>query len=89
MKDVEKEEKITKIEYIRRLIKEKGEDGKEALLDKAVQEGHSRTEISKILESEKQYWEMHRGKSGKHSYRLLDDAALQNPAPKGAGVLRN
>jgi len=72
MKDAAKEEKFAKIEYIRRLIKEKGEDGKEALLDKAVQEGHSRAEISKILETEKRNWEMHRGKSGKHTYRLRD-----------------
>ena len=89
MKDAEKEEKIAKIEYLRRLIKEKGGDGKEALLDRAVQDGHSRSEISKLLESGKQYWAMERGKSGKHEYRLVDNADLQNPAPKGAGVLGN
>jgi AAA domain len=72
MRDAAKEERIAKIQYLRRLIKEKGEDGKEALLDKAVQEGHSRAEISRILESEKKSWEMHRGKSGKHTYRLRD-----------------
>jgi len=89
IEDARKEEEITKIEYISRLIKEMGQDGKEALLDRAAKEGHRRSEITKILGNEKRYWKMRREKSGKHVYRLLEDAGFQNPAPKGAGVLRN
>jgi hypothetical protein len=69
--DAKKEEETRKIEYVCKLIKEKGKDGKEALLDKAVEDGHSRGEITKILESTTDKWEMYRAQAGKHVYRLL------------------